>query len=576
MPATAAPRDRLMSSSKRKPKAEAKAAAGATPEAGTAARGDAPAAGTTDAPAVVPSVSGDPAVAVTTAPAAASGTAEGSADATRPDDQAPAAEAPRPIRRLGIGINVALQVLLTLLLFAIVNYLGYRHYERWDLTAGASHTLSSTSINLLGQLRQDVTIISAFTSQATLAADVRALTEEYRRHGNGRVRLEAFDPARSPSRAEELKLEFGLALDSNTIVVSADGRSRIIPEIELVEQRGTDDEPVFEFRGEEALTSAVMSVTEGETPVVYYLTGKAGRTQPPAAGDDSPFDSLRQITRGLNLELRPLSLAETFNIPDDAAVVVLAAPRYDLSEREQAMLRDYWEQRQSAMLVLLDPAATTPRLHELLAENGVAPRDDRVLYAESTAAGPRRQFEVQALFHEQASITRPLAGASTTLAGQTQSLELRTDEDFLRARGIRMEPLLYAGPRYWGETRYLQELPVFDADDTPPPVIVGVSIDRGAVRDARLRVISSRMVVVGNPTLLDRDTLSASNVDFLSAALNWMAGREDIIGIAAKPRASYRIHITPAQHQLIFWIISVTLPASILAFGLFVWSLRRS
>lgn len=488
----------------------------------------------------------------------------------------PDASAPRQIRRLGIGINVVLQVLLTLILFGLANYLGYRHYQRWDLTAGARHTLSSTTTNLLGKLRQDVTIISAFTSQAALAADVHALTEEYRRHGGGRVTLERFDPARSPSRAEELKLQFGLELDSNTLVVSSNDRSRVIPEIELVEVRGTEEQPVYEFRGEEALTSAVMSVTEGATPVIYFITGKGGRTQHDRADAETPFTTLQQLTRGLNLELRPLNLAETMTIPEDAAIVALVGPRYDLSEREFSMLRDYWEQRQSAMLVLLDPSASTPRLHALLEENGVIPRDDRVLYAESTPTGPRRHFEVQALFHELAAITRVFAGASTILSGQTQSLAMNTEEDFLRARGVRMEPLLYAGPRYWGETRYMQELPVFDADDTPPPVVVAVSVDRGAVRDARLRVISSRMVAVGNATLLDPETRSTSNADFLSASLNWMTSREDIIGIAAKPRATYRILITPTQHQLIFWIISVTLPASILAFGLFVWSVRRS
>ena len=444
-----------------------------------------------------------------------------------PEDSAgkPASTTPRPIRRLGIGINVALQVLLTLVLFGMLNYLGFRHYERWDLTTGSRHTLSSTTTNLLGKLRQDVTIISAFTSQAPLAADVRALTEEFRRHGGDRVRLESFDPARFPSRAEELKLEFGLALDSNTLVVSSNDRTRIIPEIELVELRGTDEQPVYEFRGEEALTSAVLSVTEGEAPVIYFLTGKAGRTQADPSGEETPFTSLQQLTRGLNLDLRPLNLTETLSIPDDAAIVALIGPRYDLSEREYAMLRDYWEQRQSAMLVLLDPTSTTPRLHQLLAENGVTPRDDRVLYAESTASGPRRHFEVHALFHEQATITRPLGGAATVLSGQTQSLKMETEEDFLRARGVWIEPLLYAGPRYWGETRYMQELPVFDAEDTPPPVVVAASIDRGAVRDARLRVISSRMVVVGNATLLDPETRSVSNADFLSAALNWMTSR---------------------------------------------------
>jgi len=36
----------------------------------------------------------------------------------------------RPAKRLGIGFNVALQILFVLLLIASVNYLGFRHYKR--------------------------------------------------------------------------------------------------------------------------------------------------------------------------------------------------------------------------------------------------------------------------------------------------------------------------------------------------------------------------------------------------------------------------------------------------------------
>jgi ABC-type uncharacterized transport system involved in gliding motility auxiliary subunit len=84
------------------------------------------------------------------------------------------------------------------------------------------------------------------------------------------------------------------------------------------------------------------------------------------------------------------------------------------------------------------------------------------------------------------------------------------------------------------------------------------------------------MVVVSNSTLLDKQTMLAVNRDFVSAGLNWLMNRESRIGIGSKPKRSYRIQLTKRQHELIFWITSITLPGIVLGLGFMVWASRRS
>jgi ABC-type uncharacterized transport system involved in gliding motility auxiliary subunit len=84
------------------------------------------------------------------------------------------------------------------------------------------------------------------------------------------------------------------------------------------------------------------------------------------------------------------------------------------------------------------------------------------------------------------------------------------------------------------------------------------------------------MVVVGNPTLLDKTTMLAVNRDFVAASLNWIINRENQIGITSKPRKSYRIQLTPRQSHVIFWLTSVSMPALVLLTGLMVWAGRRA
>ena len=87
---------------------------------------------------------------------------------------------------------------------------------------------------------------------------------------------------------------------------------------------------------------------------------------------------------------------------------------------------------------------------------------------------------------------------------------------------------------------------------------------------------ASHAVVVSNTTLLDKQTMLAVNRDFVSAGLNWLLNRERLIGITSKPKRSYRIQLTNRQHELIFWVTSVTLPGIILGLGFMVWATRRA
>ena len=180
----------------------------------------------------------------------------------------------------------------------------------------------------------------------------------------------------------------------------------------------------------------------------------------------------------------------------------------------------------AALLVLLDPSGTVPNLVKFLADNGAGPRNDRVLYAESTPAGPKKQFSVQTLFLPDSPISQPFTEVASTLSGQTQSLALKLDSADLRAQHIEVKPLMQATEKYWGELFYTEALPVASDGDTQPPVYVAASIERGAVSDERLRVDSSRMVVVGNSSMLDPLTRLGVHQDFIAASLNWMMNRE--------------------------------------------------
>lgn len=482
---------------------------------------------------------------------------------------------PKPLRRFGIGVNVTLQLLLCVVLFGVANYLGYRHWVRRDLSPNADYSLSESTEGTLRGLSKDVEITVVFMRDSAVMLDVRALVEEFRRVKKSRIKTSEIDPARDLERAEQLKLKNGLALKGNGILVRANNRSRFISEDEIV-IKGLNrdrDNPSVDFRGEDALISAIMGLVQGEARKFYFVAGKGATTQ---TGNELAYLLLAELGKQQNFEVLPINLTEAESIPGDASGLVLVGAKYDLSEHEMQLLSEYWEQKRASILVLLDPSGETARLRQFLRENGVSPRRDRVLYAESTSAGPKKQFSVQTWFLADSVISRPFTEVTGVLSGQTQSLALDTESAALRAKHILVVPLMDAADRFWGEVDYDAELPSVDSADTKPPVHVAASIERGAVSDERLRVDSARMVVVGNASMLDPATRLGVHQDFISSSLNWMLNRERLIGPTPKRKNTFRIQLTEEQRRQIFWVTCLLMPAGVLGVGLLVWSHRRA
>jgi hypothetical protein len=496
-------------------------------------------------------------------------------DLSQPPHAAQPSKALDMPRRYGIGINVAIQMILALALFAGVNRLSWRHYWRWDLSPSQDYTLSQATLNYLDSLSRDVQIYIVFGRDSKVYGEVQSLLEEYRLHGRLRVKVRSIDPVRDIERAEQLKADTGLSLAQNGVLIRCGVNKRFITEEELVvRESGTStNRQIIEFRGEDAITSALVSVIEGAVRRFYYVVGKGSRSD---TSMSDAYNAVIDLGKQQNFEVIQVNLAEISHIPTDADGLLILGARYDFSEREVVMLDDYWKKKRAGIFIMLDPGGETRRLAAFLNANGLRPRGDRVVVAESTSTGVRKEFTVLAEFMREAPFLRHLASSAITFAGQSESLELRAEDAALKERAISVQPLIRASPRYWGERQFLEELPVVDEDDTLPPIYVSASIERGALSDESQRADSSRIVVVSNATLLDKQTMLAVNRDFVAASLNWLMNRERLIGITSKPKHSYRIQLTQRQHKLIFWITSITLPGIVLGLGFMVWAGRRA
>ena len=83
------------------------------------------------------------------------------------------------IRRLQIGLNLLVQLILIFFLVSAVNWVGFRHYKRWDVSRNQKYTLSDKTKQVVKGLKKPVKMIVFFTSGSDVLSDLERAMREH-------------------------------------------------------------------------------------------------------------------------------------------------------------------------------------------------------------------------------------------------------------------------------------------------------------------------------------------------------------------------------------------------------------
>src|SRR5436853_122407 len=500
----------------------------------------------------------------------------------------------RKIGRVRIGLNVVVQIVLVLFLAAMVNSYAFKHYVRWDFSRDQKYALSDKTKRFLDSLKGKMRITVFFSPNTPITTDVQNLLTEYQYAGKGKVDLEQIDPERNLSRAKELFDKYKVVTDESLLIVDYEGRNKTVKASEMadIDQSGAafgEGPRVTAFKGEQAITSALIDLVEGKKNVIGYVTGHkepsiaeqsplAMMQQQQQAG--SPVSIMKTFIENENIKFQEVNLFNEPQIPADMKAVMLVGPQYDLSDREIKLLHDFWD-KQGRILLLLDPSAKTPKLTGFLNEVGVRPNDDRLMAFVRTGIEELALIrDVQARFLGDSPVTKRLANVRAIFFGGTSSIT--TEPDRVRAANIRLQPLIQAEQGYFGETDYnTNDQAKLQADAkkaSPAPLIIGVSIEKGGSADERVQMNSSRMVVVSNATFIQNNALTQDQqaLDFISSSTNWLLSREQLIGIAPKIPKTLTFSLNEDALRSLRWTILIFMPLIFVVLGTAVWWKRRA
>jgi len=493
-------------------------------------------------------------------------------------------------RRRGVGRGVLIQAALVALLLLIVNYVGFNYYWRADWSRSQKFRLAPQTRQAVNQLKQPLTVVvyssgSSLSAETAIFQDLGNLLKELQFAAKKNLQVEFVNPIRDRNEARELVSQYQFDPNANVLILSYDGRTKVVPILEMADFDLTpvaagNPPRLIAFRGEPVFTAALVGLLDPLARKLYFMQGHGE----PAIATGSSISLLLDYLSRQNITAAPLDLASRGSVPADAAAVAIVAPEFDLPPAEAKALLDYWK-GSGRLLFLLNPIAKTPNLDALSASAGIEPQDDRVLKTTLMPGGSTIGVvpDVAGAFVRDSEITKRLEGVFAYFPRYSQSLVL-SPETASKA-SLQLRPLIEAQEEYWGERDYTytpdQGVRYDDGRDTGFPVILAASSERGGIKDDRVEIQAAKMVVVGNSNFALDDSLSGqnaprvANLDFLVSSVNWLMDRARLTGIVPKAASQFRLSLTDAQIRQIAFFTMLIIPGTAGLLGFLIWLRRR-
>ncbi len=503
------------------------------------------------------------------------------------------------VLRLGLGIVAALAIAL------FVNLISARRYARFDLTASGVHTISERTREVLRHLEAPVTAYVFVRPAHPWFPTLQGLLDSYHEVARERFEVRYLHPGRDLATFERTARALGIEprdlSGTDVVILAAPPLEGTLPRTRHVPLRAMTSAPadlhtaprLRSFRGEEALTRAIVAISAKRQPRVWLLQGHR-EMERTSSDPGRRIEAFAHALENLDYALAPLRLTDPAASTPPAPlgrhdVVVIAGPLDHLLPRELERL-EKWLERGGRLLVFAEPVirqrpGTTEAyfdpsgIERLLAPYGLALVP--ALVFDEASVTPLGIFSFRAPLGRGASarhpIVRPLRGQEVWFE---RAQPVAIDPEAAARRGGEVQPLIFTLP----SAIAVQDLAAFQRSGDPRRAVAR----RGPIcmaAAARAPVAASpggqegqtRIVVIGDATIVS-DALAEPLPVHLDLALNavgWLAERDETISIAAKPPAIIHLRLDH-RAKLRLWLLSLLdLPALCLVLGFWIWRTRR-
>lgn len=464
-----------------------------------------------------------------------------------------------------------------ILVVALVNYLfdeAENHFA-WtvDLSVNQQFSISDETRKVVRELKEDVHIYTLY-AEGSSSAQRQMMEEILKRYAAlGHVKTENLDMMANPASVSRFRTE-GAQLSANSVIVTNadESKFRVIPQTELYDYEmdyQTQTYTKYDFVGEQAVTAAIVYVTSQDTPVIYFLQGH----------DEMPLDQMGFVTdalRARNYEPDELNLADAALVLGAGDVVVVVAPRKDLSEQEYERMKAFLAEGGRLYYASNYVSGALPYFDMLLSLYGM--EVDKGLLVEDV--GYVEYYYRNQLYLMPNILLEPEDVQMDAAAGfepgdyvvLPQSQAIRTAA--MRETGIQYENILTTSPKAYIKSE-LTQTATLEREQQDESGTFHMAV---AMRQSRDNGADTRIFAVGNALfIMDGSLFTAyDNDELFFSPLAWLVGKNTSVQVPAKSMGSYALRIpnNTIYHVLTVVVIGI-IPAVVLIGGTIVWRRRR-
>ena len=508
------------------------------------------------------------------------------------------------------GINTLILLAAFTGIVVILNFISFENTQRVDVTATNQFSLSERTKDLLDDLEQDIRATAFYKAlEDTPSAEVAArrnrvvdTLQEFEAR-SGRFSFEIVDPDLEPGRVASYFGARPVDFVSETVVVEN-------------LDTGTYDwfQPTDITFGqlEQDLVTSLYVASGQEQKTVYFLAGHGERNIDSGSADG--YALLRQTMEQENYLARSLvwpRTSEDVSVPEDAALVVVAAPTSDLPIPHAQALdlyllgrnEDGTRRRENGSMIFLGEPDTPDSWREFLVQWGIVMVPGYIRDIEGSVPGlPQTlatnmdlngilNFNLLVLGQNEAALNRAFEAAFEIIAPEGQQLQtvFMPDAAALTPLPISDGSRLPLALAVTSPVSYLiddpeREDPVTEGENLDPqgpfiPVMlmrsvgkVGMPIPEGGATDSDQSLIMA---------LGDADFVSNSNIgrggglDMFVNSTNYLLGDYSLVSIRPKAFAFREFNLDQNEYDFVRFSSWLFLPGIMaLAAGL-VWWIRR-
>ncbi|MDO4174829.1 MAG: GldG family protein [Eubacteriales bacterium] len=473
----------------------------------------------------------------------------------------------RKLRQASISAAGLAAVLVAVVLINLIaTSLTDRYDLTLDLTSNQLYEITDETKDMLRNLEDtvDITILASeddFETD-TYYGKVYTLLQKYQNLAGDKLEVSYVDPYTNPNILDRYS-DLASPIQLGSMLISYGDNTRVLNQTDFYDVEESSSSygyyDVTGFQGEQALTSAITSVTNDDTPAVYILQGH----------NESISSSLSSLFTDAGFDANTLNLTETDEIPEDAAVLVISLPQADYTEDEidriDAFVKDGGD------LMVFDGTASPsdlPVLYSYLSEWGIQVQADMVLDADyniDNAADILAQLTNAETNDDIASsdLTLVTPNAKSITLDEDSAASDRTVEALMESRDTSYAKVLTDETEY---DSYDKE----DGDTDGPFTLAALAEYTGNDNGGQVFVCTAGIMI--SDDLMGASSLM--NKTFLSNVVSHLQPAIDIVSIPSKSMDAEPLILGSISRFIVFVVLAL-IPIAMFLSGILVFFRRR-